>query len=152
MAMTTPGIAPDNGPPPTRSEVKQPPSRHRAAKLMSRKDLLNFASPHLTVQGPEWHTDPYFLSPGPKSLLTVFGAEHGLGGVTGYDAAETTDEKPERVAAVAHLAWADLAHPAPPARPRLADSTRRTDHRTQAGRTRRRQVEVDARSLGRIGN
>ena len=56
------------------------------------------ASAHLTVLGPEWHTDPYFLSPGPKSLLTVFGAEHGLGGVAGYDAAETTDENPERVA------------------------------------------------------
>lgn len=25
------------------------------------------ASAHLTVLGPEWHTDPYFLSPGPKS-------------------------------------------------------------------------------------
>jgi predicted dienelactone hydrolase len=66
------------------------------------------ASAHLTVLGPEWHTDPYFLSPGPKSLLTLFGAEHGLGGVAGYDAAETTDEDPERVAAVARLAWAYL--------------------------------------------
>ena len=66
------------------------------------------ASPHLTVLGPEWHTDPYFLSPGPKSLLTVFGAEHGLGGVAGYDAAETTDEDPERVAAIARLTSAYL--------------------------------------------
>jgi predicted dienelactone hydrolase len=66
------------------------------------------ASAHLTVLGPEWHTDPYFLSPGPKSLLTVFGAEHGLGGVAGYDAAETTDEDPERVAAIARLTSAFL--------------------------------------------
>lgn len=66
------------------------------------------ASAHLTVRGPEWHTDPYFLSPGPKSLLTLFGAEHGLGGVAGYDAAETTDEDPERVAAVARLSCAYL--------------------------------------------
>ena len=66
------------------------------------------ASAHLTIRGPEWHTDPYFLSPGPKSLLTLFGAEHGLGGVAGYDAAETTDEDPERVAAVARLSCADL--------------------------------------------
>jgi predicted dienelactone hydrolase len=66
------------------------------------------ASPHLTVQGPEWHTDPYFLSPGPKDLLTLFGAEHGLGGVAGYDAAETTDEDPERVAAVQRLTSAYL--------------------------------------------
>ncbi|GGP91558.1 alpha/beta hydrolase family protein [Streptosporangium pseudovulgare] len=68
------------------------------------KDL----SPHLTVLGPEWHTDPYHLSPGPKSLLTVFGAEHGLGGVSGYDVAETTDENPARVAAVAGLTAAYL--------------------------------------------
>ena len=65
-------------------------------------------SPHLTVRGPDWHTDPYFLSPGPKSLLTLFGAEHGLGGVSGYDVAETTDENPERVAAVQRLTSAYL--------------------------------------------
>ncbi|MFS7873422.1 alpha/beta hydrolase family protein [Streptomyces asiaticus] len=66
------------------------------------------ASPHLTVRGPEWHTDPYFLSPGPKSLLTLFDAEHGLGGVSGYDVAETTDESPERVSAVQRLTSAYL--------------------------------------------
>ncbi|WP_413812310.1 alpha/beta hydrolase family protein [Streptomyces sp. OE57] len=66
------------------------------------------ASPHLTVRGPEWHTDPYFLSPGPKSLLTLHDAEHGLGGVSGYDVAETTDESPERVSAVQRLTWAYL--------------------------------------------
>ncbi|RZU17117.1 chlorophyllase [Streptomyces sp. BK239] len=65
-------------------------------------------SAFLTVNGPDWHTDPYTLAPGPKSLLTLFGAEHGLGGVSGYDVAETTDENPERVAALAHLAWAYL--------------------------------------------
>jgi dienelactone hydrolase len=65
-------------------------------------------SAHLTVRGPAWYTDPYFLSPGPKSLLTVFDAEHGLGGVSGYDVAETTDENPERVSAVARLTWAYL--------------------------------------------
>ncbi|MFG3129833.1 alpha/beta hydrolase family protein [Streptomyces tendae] len=65
-------------------------------------------SAHLTVSGPEWHTDPYSLSPGPKSLLTLFGAEHGLGGVAGYDVAETTDENPGRVAALQRLTWAYL--------------------------------------------
>ncbi|MEU9045618.1 MULTISPECIES: chlorophyllase [unclassified Kitasatospora] len=65
-------------------------------------------SAHLTVRGPAWHTDPYVLSPGPKSLLTLFGAEHGLGGISGYDVAETTDENPERVAAVRRLTWAYL--------------------------------------------
>ncbi|MFI6662803.1 alpha/beta hydrolase family protein [Streptomyces sp. NPDC050523] len=66
------------------------------------------ASPHLTVRGPEWHADPYHLSPGPKSLLTLFNAEHGLGGVSGYDAAETTDESPERLDTVQHLTSAYL--------------------------------------------
>jgi predicted dienelactone hydrolase len=66
------------------------------------------ASTHLTVRGPDWHADPYFLSPGPKSLLTLFDAEHGLGGVSGYDVAETTDENPKRVAAVQRLTWAYL--------------------------------------------
>ena len=66
------------------------------------------ASAHLTVRGAEWHADPYFLSNGPKCLLTLFGAEHGLGGVSGYDVAETTDEDPGRVAAVQRLTWAYL--------------------------------------------
>lgn len=57
-------------------------------------------SPHLTVAGPSWHADPYALSPSPKSLLTLVGGEHGLGGVAGYDLAETTDENPARVAAL----------------------------------------------------
>ncbi|MDH6129759.1 chlorophyllase [Kitasatospora sp. GP82] len=65
-------------------------------------------SAHLTVRGADWHTDPYVLSPGPKSLLTLFDAEHGLGGVSGYDVAETTDENPERVAVVQRLTWAYL--------------------------------------------
>ncbi|WP_330242090.1 alpha/beta hydrolase family protein [Streptomyces sp. NBC_00525] len=65
-------------------------------------------SRHFTDMGPEWHADPYTLAPSPKSLLTLFDAEHGLGGVAGYDAAETTDENPERVAALARLAAAFL--------------------------------------------
>ncbi|AUX27499.1 hypothetical protein SOCEGT47_080900 [Sorangium cellulosum] len=66
------------------------------------------ASAHLTVAGAGWHADPYFLSPGPKSLVTLFDAGHGLGGVSGYDVAETTDENPARVAAVQRLTWAYL--------------------------------------------
>ena len=41
-------------------------------------------------------------------MLTLFGAEHILGGVSGYDAAETSDENPERVATLRALAWAYL--------------------------------------------
>jgi len=56
----------------------------------------------------DWRADAYVLSPGPKCLLTLFGAEHGLGGISGYDVAETTDENPERVAVVQRLTWAYL--------------------------------------------
>lgn len=62
----------------------------------------------LSVRGPDWFTDPYFLSPGPKSLLTLFGAEHSLGGISGYAATETTDESPERVALIQELTVAYL--------------------------------------------
>ena len=47
-----------------------------------------------------WRADAYFQSPGPKDLLTVFGAEHIFGGISGYDALETSDEDPKRVAFV----------------------------------------------------
>jgi hypothetical protein len=40
--------------------------------------------------------------------LTLTGGEHQLGGVTGYDASETTDEDPERVAIIQRLSWAFL--------------------------------------------
>ena len=62
----------------------------------------------LSVRGPDWFTDPYFLSPGSKSLLTLFGAEHSLGGIHAYNGAETTDENPERVALIQQLTWAYL--------------------------------------------
>lgn len=65
-------------------------------------------SHHLTFRGADWHADPYRLSAGPKCLLTLSGAAHGLGGVAGYDAAETTDESPEKVAVVQRLTWAYL--------------------------------------------
>jgi len=64
--------------------------------------------PFMKTVGASWHEDPYELAPGPKSLLTVIGGEHGLGGVAGYDAAETTDENPERVAVVQRMSWAYL--------------------------------------------
>ncbi|MEU5854507.1 chlorophyllase [Nocardiopsis dassonvillei] len=82
-------------------------------------------SAHLTVRGPEWHVDPYLLAPGPKTLFTLFGAEHGLGGVSGYDVAETTDENPERVSAVQRLTWAylrDRFRPGDPAWPAACDA------------------------------
>lgn len=65
-------------------------------------------SRHFTDFGPQWHADPYTLAPGPKALLKLFGAEHGLGGIAGYDAAETTDENPDMVAALTRLTAAYL--------------------------------------------
>ncbi|WP_376771456.1 alpha/beta hydrolase family protein [Micromonospora polyrhachis] len=65
-------------------------------------------SAFLTVAGPDWHADPYHLAPGPKALLTLYGAEHCLGGISGYDVAETTDENPARVATIALLTSAYL--------------------------------------------
>ncbi|WP_333577429.1 alpha/beta hydrolase family protein [Sphingobacterium sp.] len=47
-----------------------------------------------------WRADPYYESPVASSLLTIFGAEHIYGGVSGWDVAETSDESPERVAFV----------------------------------------------------
>ncbi|MER5687486.1 alpha/beta fold hydrolase [Streptomyces sp. NPDC002205] len=58
---------------------------------------------HLSTRGPDWFTDPYTYSPGSKSLLTLFEAEHSLGGVSGYEVAETTDESPARVALIQQL-------------------------------------------------
>ncbi|MEM7798816.1 MAG: alpha/beta fold hydrolase [Chloroflexota bacterium] len=63
---------------------------------------------HLTVRDADWFADPYKLSRGSKSLLTIHGGKHLLGGVSGYDAAETSDENPERVALIQRMSWAYL--------------------------------------------
>jgi hypothetical protein len=62
----------------------------------------------LSTRGPDWFTDPYTYSPAPKSLLTLFEAEHSLGGISGYEVAETTDESPARVALIQRLSTAFL--------------------------------------------
>ncbi|WP_237167809.1 alpha/beta hydrolase family protein [Paenibacillus yonginensis] len=62
----------------------------------------------LSNRGPDWFTDPYVMSPGSKSLLTLFGAEHSLGGIPGYTVTETTDENPERVALIQQMTLAYL--------------------------------------------
>ncbi|MFF2520186.1 alpha/beta hydrolase family protein [Streptomyces sp. NPDC058086] len=62
----------------------------------------------LSTRGPDWFTDVYQYSPGAQSLLTVFGAEHSLGGIHAYNAKDTTDESPERVALIRKASWAYL--------------------------------------------
>lgn len=54
----------------------------------------------LTVRGPEWFSDAYHDSPGANALVTIYGGEHMLGGISGYGVRETTDENPEKVEAV----------------------------------------------------
>jgi len=65
-------------------------------------------SPHLTIRGADWHADAYRYGPGADALLTLFGAKHGLGGVAGYDAKETDDENPDRLATTRRMTWAYL--------------------------------------------
>ncbi len=56
----------------------------------------------------DWRSDAYTFSPEPKALLTMFGAKHALGGVSGYDVAESQDQDPERLGLVQRLTWAYL--------------------------------------------
>jgi predicted dienelactone hydrolase len=65
-------------------------------------------NPHLTVRGPDWHVDPYRHGPGSDALLVLKGGKHGLGGIAGYDAKETDDESPERLAVTQRMTWAYL--------------------------------------------
>lgn len=54
----------------------------------------------------DWRMDAYNASPAPKSLFTVFGGGHMLGGISGYDVLEsnqTNDENPDTVAFVREL-------------------------------------------------
>ena len=61
-----------------------------------------------TTRGPEWFTDAYHLSPGPKRLLTIIEGEHLFGGIAGEAAKDTTDEDPARVVLVADAVSAYL--------------------------------------------
>ena len=65
-------------------------------------------SEHLTSLGAEWHAQPYALAPGAKASFMVKGGKHGFGGISGWDAAETQDESPERLAAVLRMTVAYL--------------------------------------------
>lgn len=66
-------------------------------------------NPFMTVRGPDWYRDAYRYAPGIQQLLTLHGAQHGLGGIAGYDAKETgNDEKPDTLAATQRLTWAFL--------------------------------------------
>lgn len=87
--------------------------------LATANDFSGVTLPSLVITGDEdfndyfsarkdWRADAYRLSPGPKSLLFLYGAGHMFGGISGYDAKETSDESPERVATIQRLTWAYL--------------------------------------------
>lgn len=57
-------------------------------------------NPFMTVRGAEWYRAAFEDGPGAKHLLSLVGGQHGLGGVAGYDAKETSDEDPDRLAVV----------------------------------------------------
>ncbi|MFG6476895.1 alpha/beta hydrolase family protein [Microbacterium sp. P06] len=62
----------------------------------------------LSTRGPDWFTDVYRLSPGARALVTLFGGEHSLGGIHGYNQTDTTDEDPARVDVVRRASTAFL--------------------------------------------
>ena len=90
----------------------------RFPELVS-NDFSHMTTPSLVVTGdkdvnldfstrPDWRADAFRLGPAPKWLLFLNGAGHMLGGISGYDAKETTDESPERVALIQRLTWGFL--------------------------------------------
>jgi hypothetical protein len=86
--------------------------RHPSFAEMKTKALVvvgdQDVSPYLSKRGADWRADSYTHSPGPKDLLTLVGGEHGLGGIAGHDAKETTDESPLMVAVVQRMTMAWL--------------------------------------------
>lgn len=76
----------------------------------------------LSTRGADWWRDPYDLSPAPKALFTAFGGEHALGGIPGYEARETTDERPRRVAAIQRLSTAFLRSALYPGDPAFSET------------------------------
>ncbi|MEU0781655.1 chlorophyllase [Streptomyces sp. NPDC006173] len=98
------------------------PYAHENLPWLRDQDFSHITAPQLVVagdedevglstRGPDWTVDPYLLSGSThKSLLTVHGGQHFLGGISGYGVAETTDENPERVALVQQVTLAYLRH------------------------------------------
>lgn len=63
----------------------------------------------LSTRGPDWWADAFRHAPGEKSLLTLFGADHPLGGVHAYGSVpQTPTDLPAAVALVQDLSTAYL--------------------------------------------
>jgi len=65
-------------------------------------------NPFMTVRGADWYASAFRDGPGCDTMLTLIGGMHGLGGIAGYDAKETTDEHPDRLATVQRMTAAYL--------------------------------------------
>lgn len=74
-----------------------------ALVIVGDKDI----NPNFSIRA-SWRADVYNQSAGPKTLLTVVGAEHIFGGISGWDAKETSDEDPACVAEFQRATWAYL--------------------------------------------
>lgn len=64
----------------------------------------------LSTRGPDWWTDAYALSPGEKSLLSLVGAEHSMGGITGFSTHATTDWSFDRIQLIQRVTSAYLRY------------------------------------------
>lgn len=110
VIITAPGVA----------DMATSSAAARRSPALRYNDFSKMTGPALVIAGdrdlnPAFSTrlsyrwDAYTRSPpGNKTLLTFLGGEHILGGIAGYDSAETTDEDPERVATLRALVWAYL--------------------------------------------
>lgn len=87
--------------------------------VLGNNDFSKMETPALVVTGDQdfnerfsarkdSRTDAYTFAPAPKCLVVLRGAGHMMGGISGYDAKETSDESPPRVAAVQRFTWAYL--------------------------------------------
>ncbi|KAK6210836.1 hypothetical protein LQW54_005884 [Pestalotiopsis sp. IQ-011] len=74
----------------------------RTLVVVGDEDSAQYAS----GDGVDWHRDAYRLGSGADFLLTLRGGKHGFGGVACWDAKETDDEDPERLAVTQRLTWA----------------------------------------------
>ncbi len=111
--------------PPGKGADLAPTARERYP-VLARNDFSTMTLPGLVVTGDkdfnavfseraDWRADAYTSSPAPKSLVVLRDAGHMLGGISGYDAKETSDENPERVAIVQRVTWAYLRSAIDPA-------------------------------------
>ncbi|WP_020101073.1 hypothetical protein [Mycobacterium sp. 360MFTsu5.1] len=63
----------------------------------------------LSTRGPDWWLDAYRQSPGSKELLTLFGADHALGGIHAYGTVpQSASDNPPSVALVQRITTAYL--------------------------------------------